>query len=79
MKFNAHSDEQACGRRVPGEISDRYADLGGLACMRTAVHPGECIALARDAGTADGVHWCCREHLEAPHAAWCPSRGASDA
>lgn len=75
MKFNSHSDEQSCGRRVPGEMSDKYNELGGLACMRTAGHDGECIALLRLAGIADGVHWCCRGKLGEEHAAWCSTRG----
>lgn len=75
MKFNPHSDEQSCGRRVPGELSDKYDDLGGLACMRTAGHDGDCIAMVRDAGIADGVHWCCREALDDEHAEWCQTRG----
>lgn len=71
MKFNAHSEERSCGRRVPGELSDKYSDLEGLACARTAGHTGECIAVARDAGIADGVRWCCRVKLGEDHAAWC--------
>jgi len=80
VKFNAHTDEQTCGRRVPGDLSDRYSDLGGLACMRTAGHGGECVAVARDAASADGVRWCCRVKLGDDHAAWCLSRdGRRDA
>jgi hypothetical protein len=79
VKFNAYSDEQSCGRRVPGEMSDKYSDLGGLACMRTAGHIGECIAVMRDAGIADGARWCCRVKLDEAHAAWCPSRSADRA
>ena len=53
MKYNAHSDEQSCGRRVPGELSDKYDDLGGLACMRIAGYDGECVAITRDAGPGE--------------------------
>lgn len=77
MKFNDHSDEQTCGRRVPGELSDKYDDLGGLMCMRMAGHDGACMAIARDAGIADGVHWCCRAKLDEAHAAWCRRSDAS--
>ena len=76
MRFNAHSDEQSCGRRVPGKLSDKYEKLGGLACMRTVGHGGECLATMRDAGIADGVRWCCRVKLGEEHAAWCPAIGS---
>lgn len=75
MKFNAHSDEQSCGRRVPGKLSDKYNELGGLACVRTAGHDGACIAIMREAGIADGVRWCCRVKLGEEHATWCLIRG----
>ena len=75
MKFNDYSDEESCGKRVPGKMSDRYEDLGGLACMRTQGHAGECIATAGDAGVADGVHWCCRIRLDLDHHARCPLHG----
>jgi hypothetical protein len=73
MRYNDYSDEESCGKRVPGELSDRYDDLGGLACMRTQGHEGECISTAGDAGRADGVHcWCCRMRLELDHHDRCP-------
>lgn len=75
MKFNKYSDEQSCGKRVPGEQSDKYDDLGGLACMRSAGHDGECLAMLRDAGIADGVHWCCRVKIDEAHMGWCPIHG----
>lgn len=78
MKFTHHSDEQACGKRVPGDRSDEYDALGGLACMRTAGHAGECISPVRDAGIADGVHWCCRQPLAEAHADWCPLNKSLD-
>jgi hypothetical protein len=59
---------------VPGDLSDKYDDIGGLVCLRTAGHDGACIATAGEAGLADGVHWCCREALDDEHAEWCPLR-----
>lgn len=73
MRYNSYSDEVACGKRVPGEMSDRYADLGGIACMRTAGHDGECEGMMGHAGQLDGVRWCCRVALATEHAEWCPS------
>jgi hypothetical protein len=65
MKFRPDSDEHACGERVPGELSDKYADLGGIACMRIEGHEGEHIGMVRDAAIADGVEFCCRIPLGA--------------
>ena len=76
MKFNDYADEESCGKRVPGKMSDHYEDLGGIACLRTQGHAGECIAGAGDAGVADGVHWCCRIRLDLDHHARCPLHGA---
>jgi len=52
-------------------MSDRYEHLGGLACLRTEGHDGECISAANEAGEADGVYWCCRQPLSESHAVWC--------
>lgn len=71
VRFNDHSDEQACGKRVPGDLSDEYDDVGGLACARTAGHDGQCESMLRDAARADGVHGCCRTKCSDPHAEWC--------
>ena len=75
MKFNGYSDEESCGKRVPGKISDRYNDLGGMVCLRTQGHAGVCISMAGDAGVADGVHWCCRIQLDLDHHDQCPLHG----
>lgn len=71
MKFSKHSDEQMCGKQMIGEKFAKYDKCGGVACMRTAGHLGECIAIAGDAGRADGVHWCCRSDINAEHQSWC--------
>lgn len=70
VKFNDHSDEEWCGEVIPGS-EEKYPDEGGIVCLRGAGHAPPCIAMACDAGTADGVHWCCRQVLGGEHAEWC--------
>lgn len=71
VKFRSDSEETACGKRVAGDLSDKYDDLGGLACMRSSGHTGDCIALMRDAADADGVCFGCREKHGRPHSPDC--------
>lgn len=66
MRFSSHSNEESCPKVI---ASERHP--GGLACMRTQDHPGDCVPEANKAGEADGVRWCCRVPLHAFHAQWC--------
>lgn len=71
MRFRHDSDERACGKAVGhGEMH------GPFACLRTADHDGECIALACDAAAADGVCFGCRMPLDGPPRIDCERRGA---
>jgi len=73
MKFNGYSDEETCGKRVS------VAGISvAVACLRTQGHVGECIAMAGDAGAADGVHFCCRTRLDLDHHAQCPLLYSAD-
>lgn len=76
MRFRNDSDEHACGKRVPGELSHKYDDLGGIACLRTDGHAGECVAISCDAAAADGVCFGCRMPLGGPPRADCEHREA---
>lgn len=64
VRFNPYSDEEMCGALVQEHGYD-------CACMRTRGHEGQHIAVARDAGAADGVRFCCRVPLKAVHEEWC--------
>lgn len=66
MKFNNWSDELACGKAVSNPPLK-----GEFACLRAAWHEGECIAMAREAGQADGVCFSCRQKIDQPHRADC--------
>lgn len=77
MKFRPDSDERACGAETNhGELH------GSFACLRTAGHSGEHIALMCDAARADGVCFGCRERTghqadclrRKPHGKDCPHR-----
>jgi hypothetical protein len=72
-KFSAHSDEEMCGATMLW--GDRQQ---AVACARTHGHPGEHIAMACDAGEADGVRWCCRVVIGLPHAEWCVIKGMQE-
>lgn len=73
MRFRRDSPEECCGKVVPGS-EEKYGDLGGLACMRTAGHAGECEPTGRDAANMDGVCYACRAPLNGPHRADCDRR-----
>ena len=45
--------QEVCGEVVPGEDSERYAEHGGLACLRRKGHEGEHVAMACEAQAAD--------------------------
>lgn len=70
MRYRRDTEERACGKVIDLE---RWAEYGGLACLRTAGHPGDCIAMAGDAGRADGVCWECRVPEGASHRTDCHS------
>ena len=70
-QFNRRHSDVICGERTDPD-DPRWEKYGGLACFRRRGHEGEHIAMARDAGVADGVHWCCRQAIVGAHAEWCP-------
>jgi hypothetical protein len=67
MKFRRDSDEVSCPKAILTGLGAKYLELGGLVCLRTAGHDGECIALACDAAAADGVCYCCRVPVGEAH------------
>lgn len=67
MKFRPDTDERACGKSIVHRA-------GLMACLRTAGHDGECVAVAGDAGRADGVCWACRVPEGDEHRADCHAR-----
>lgn len=77
VKFRKDTDEETCGEVIPGSDKDpKYADHGGLACMRTADHDGEHISLLCDAAAADGVCHGCRLPMPGRHRVDCHSHNA---
>lgn len=77
MRFRKDSDEEVCGEVVPG--SDRGpAEYGGLACLRTRGHAGECVSMMRDAARADQRCVHCRAPLAEPHRRECRTRREQD-
>lgn len=42
-----------CGKRVPGPLSDQFAEYGGVVCLRVPGHKGRCLSQLRKAEAAD--------------------------
>lgn len=64
MRFNAHTDEEICGKRVVWRSYE-------AACLRIKGHAGPCVGPMNHAAAADGVEFCCRAPTGQPHASWC--------
>lgn len=69
IKFRRDRPEETCGNLVP-----RDADPVEVVCLRIKGHQGDCVAMARSAGEADGVCWDCRNPLGHKHETWCQAR-----
>ena len=84
MRFSNDSDEEVCCEGIPGHAPNcsyktgHASDCYELACLRRRGHEGEHIAMARDAGIADGVCHSCRVPIGEGHRADCTTLPTDD-
>ena len=67
-RFSRGSDEEICGKTVVKVFGKKKIKC---ACLRTAEHPGECVAMSYDAAKADGVCYGCRQKVWDEHRKGC--------